>query len=49
LKDKTEKHEIKKKKQANLDKCLRPGLISRTYNPWNPKPELNQKRSLVPN
>ena len=39
----------KKKKQANLDESLKPGLMSQTYNPLNPRPKPNQKSQFSTN
>jgi hypothetical protein len=41
---KLKKHEPKErenKNQVNLDKSLKPGLISKIYSVWNPKSELS--------
>ena len=39
----------KKKKQANLDESPKPGLISQTHNPLNPRPKLSQESQLPTN
>jgi tRNA(Met) C34 N-acetyltransferase TmcA len=39
----------KKKKQANLDESLKPGLISQTHNPLNPRPKLSEESKFPTN
>jgi len=41
--------EKEKKKQANLNESLKPGLISQTHNPLYPRPKLSQESQISTN
>jgi hypothetical protein len=40
---------LKRKKIANLGKPFKSQLISKTRNPWNPRPGLNQEAQFLTN
>jgi len=47
--DEIEKHEFKKEKkqQINLDKSLKPELVSQIHNPLNPRHGVNQEAEFI--